>query len=239
MKILRQILCMALSITILFAFSACANLNAVFKETKDGVINTVSETEYEFLAMEGTLFYFGELKFRGSVKGEDKILHHLSSLHRTGLYSIKNDDDHNILIRIYPDSEWFGIYRKASLPEFDFSIDNCVRLELIGGSFNDDIIHTTCGEGITDKAEIAEFLSDVRSQVADEDELFDLITKPNGMLENCYSNCAIYGFFEEEPNLAIRMQITSYNDLVYSISIGQEEYVLPEEWLERLQNCSH
>ncbi|MBQ8395763.1 MAG: hypothetical protein IJX54_02055, partial [Oscillospiraceae bacterium] len=61
-------------------------------------------------------------------------------------------------------------------------------------------------------------------------------TKPNGLLENCYGYGVVYGFFEEEPNLAVRLYVTSYNDLAYSIDFGFEEYVLPEEWLERLKS---
>ena len=46
----------------------------------------------------------------------------------------------------------------------------------------------------------------------------------------------IYGFFENEPNLAIRMDITSYNDLAYSVSINDKEYVLPEKWIQKFLN---
>lgn len=232
-RFIRKSLCLALSITILFAFTACAN--TVFEETESGILDTSSGTEYEFLTTEGTLRYFGELTFQGSVRGEKKFTKHLSSWFKTGLFSVENDESHNILIRRHPDSEWSSIYRKSSLPEFDFSVDNCIRLELISGGR--DVIHLTCGDGITDKSEIAEFLTDIRSQQTErEADLFGLVTKPNGMLENCYTYASIYGFFEEEPNLAIRMSITSYNDLAYSVSIDGIDYVLPEEWLERLQN---
>ena len=30
------------------------------------------------------------------------------------------------------------------------------------------------------------------------------------------------------------MTVTSYNDLAFSVSIGDRSYVLPEKWLERL-----
>jgi len=63
-----------------------------------------------------------------------------------------------------------------------------------------------------------------------------LVKQPDGMLENCYIYGVLYGFFAEEPNLAVRMEITSYNDLAYSISIEEKEYALPAEWLERLKN---
>jgi hypothetical protein len=56
------------------------------------------------------------------------------------------------------------------------------------------------------------------------------------MLENCYVYGVIYGFFEEESNIVIRMDITSYNDLAYSVSIEGKDYVLPTEWLQKLEN---
>ena len=64
--------------------------------------------------------------------------------------------------------------------------------------------------------------------------LYDLIEKPDGTLENCYLYGVIYGFFEEEPNLALRMEVTSYNDMAYSINMDDNEYVLPPEWLQKL-----
>ena len=155
-------------------------------------------------------------------------------------YIKKMIDNDNILIRYAPDSEWFSIYRNASLPSFDFSVDNCSRIELVfeNGYLENNIIHATCGDGITDKSEIDEFLSEIRSQQnPDEAGLYDLIRKPNGMLENCYVYAVVYGYFEDEPNLVTRMDITSYNDLAYSIMIECEEYVLPVEWLEKLENA--
>ena len=74
------------------------------------------------------------------------------------------------------------------------------------GNAESDVIHTTCDDGIVEASEIAEFLSDVRSQKDPREAgLYDLIKKPDGMLENCYVYGVIYGFFEEEPNLAVRI----------------------------------
>lgn len=176
------------------------------------------------------------LSIKGYFFGEEKELQHMGLGDPTGMYSLSTTDD--IMIRIHPYSEWHAIYRKASLPEFDMTIDNCIRLELVEGfEFPQDATHATCGEGITDPEVIAEFLADIRSQPdPDEAGLYDMITKPNGLLENCYGYGVVYGFFEEEPNLAVRLYVTSYNDLAYSIDFGFEEYVLPEEWLERLKS---
>lgn len=198
-----------------------------------------SGVEYTHLANEGILYYLGDLDFIGSIQGEEKTSQHLGLSYQTGMFAIKDADNDNILIRYAPDNEWFSIYRKTSLPSFDSSVDNCVRLEFIAGIENteSDAIHTTCGDGIVDTSEIAEFLSDVRSQKDPREAgLYDLIKKPDGMLENCYVYGVVYCFFVEEPNLAVRLDITSYNDLAYSISIDGKEYVLPIEWLQKLEN---
>lgn len=236
---IKKCLCTVLLLSILFTFSACTETNRVFKQTEDGNLFNASGTEYEYLAGEGVLYYFGDLEFQGNVEGEKETSQHLGSSYKTGLFSIKNDKNNNILIRYSPNNEWFSIYRKTSLPQFDFSVDNCIRLELVSGEGNieRDGIHTTCGDGISRKSEITEFLSDVRSQTAPSAAgLYDLITKPDGSLDNCYLYAVIYGFFEDETNLAIRMNITSYNDLAYSVFIEGKEYVLPLTWIERLQN---
>lgn len=238
-RFIKKSLCTVLSISILFVFSACTETNGVFTRTEDGNLVDVSGTEYEYLTFEGVLYYFGDLIFQGSVEGEEKTSQHLGVSYQTGLFSIKNDEANNILIRRSPNNEWSSIYRKTSLPPFDFSVDNCIRLELVLGTGNieSDGIHTTCGDGISSKSEIAEFLADVRSQIDPREAgLYDLITKPDGMLENCYMYAVIYGFFEDDPNLAIYMNITSYNDLAYSVSIEGNDYVLPTTWIERLQN---
>lgn len=254
---MKKILVIILAFSIIFAFSACTkknddskepeNKNMVssndeFTELENGNIVSPSGIEYSFLANEDRLYYFGELDFEGSVSGEDKTSQHLSMSYQTGMFSIKDDKAQNILIRHSSNSEWFGIYRKSSLPPFDFSADNCIRLELVLDQNNEtnNIIHTTCGDGITDKTEISKFLSDVRSQKNPREAgLYDLVTKPDGMLENCYRYAVIYGFFEDEPNLAICMPVTSFNDLAYSVTIDDRQYVLPEIWIEQLQNINN
>ena len=154
------------------------------------------------------------------------------------IHTLKDDESKNVLIRIIPENEWFAIYRKTSLPPVDFSVDNCSRLELIAGSrFKDyDTKHKTCGEGITDPEQIAAFLETVRAQKsADEAGLYEMITGPEGYFINCYSYATVYGYFAEEPNVAVVLDITSFNDQAYSITIDDTEYVLPEEWLEILE----
>lgn len=87
MKIARYIkesLCTVLSVLILFAFSACTEANDVstntesfstetndvFTKTESLNVVDASGTEYEFIAVESSLYYLGELVFQGSVEGE-------------------------------------------------------------------------------------------------------------------------------------------------------------------------
>lgn len=211
----------------------------IFNQNENGnLVNTAGE-EYAHLANEGFLCYFGELKYEGSVDGEEKASQHLDYSYQTGMFSISDNESNSILIRYVPNDEWYGIYRKTSLPALDTSLENCCRLELVVGNgyTEEDVAHMTCGEGITTASEIQEFLKDVRSQQNPHDAgLYDMITKPDGMFENCYLYGVIYGFFEDEPYLAIPMSVTSFNDQAYSVQIDEKEYVLPEEWLHRLQN---
>ncbi len=210
--------------------------SSVFTKAENGNLISPSGVEYAHLANEGFLYYLGELEFVGSVQGEEASSQHLGATYQTGMFAIKNSGNDNILIRISPNSEWFSIYRKASLATFDYSADNCVRFELILLTFPLSDIHTTCKGGISDKTEIANFLSDVRSQKDPHAAgLYALVTKPDGFLENCYGYGCILGFFEDEPNLAIKMNVTSFNDLGYSVSYVDKEYVLPGSWLWKLQ----
>ena len=211
--------------------------DAAFSAIENNGLTNNSGTKYTLLAPEGKLYYLGELDFIGGVQCESKTLNHLYSSFQTGLFKIKNAENDNILIRVSPDSEWFAIYRKSSLPEFDFSLENCIRLELVSGigDTKNDSIHKSCNDGITDKTEIKSFLTDIKSQKSPKDAgLNDFVLQPDGSFENCYVYAVIYGYFEEEPDLVIRMQVWSYNDLAYSVSIEDKEYVLPDEWFEKL-----
>ena len=218
--------------------------NSVFTKTENGNLISAAGVEYSHLANEGVLYYLGELEFVGSIQEEEQTSQHLGLSYQTGMYAIKNSPNDNIFIRYAPNNEWFSIYRKSDLPVSDFSVDNCIRLEFVPGIGNQEkaSIHVNCNGGIVDKSKITEFFANIRSQKSPREAgLYDFIKQPNGMLENCYVYGVVYGFFKDEPNLVIRMEITSYNDLAYTISIGESEYVLPELWLEELQNshCTH
>ena len=235
---MKKVLCLIV-VTFILLCGCSPTKEESFTENKNGNIVNNSGVEYALLANEGLLYYFGELEFVGSIQGEEKTSQHLGLSYQTGMFAIKDADNDNILIRHTPDNEWFSIYRKTSLSSFDFAVDNCIRFEFVPGIGNaeSNVIHTTCGDGLVDTSEIAKFLSDIRSQKNPREAgLYDLIKKPDGMLENYYVYGVVYGFFEEEPNLAVRMDITSYNDLAFSISIEDKEYVLPAEWLQKLEN---
>jgi len=234
---MKKVLCLIIA-TLTLLCGCSPTKEDTFTENKNGNIVSNLGVEYTHLANEGVLYYLGDLDFIGSIQGEETS-QHLGLSYQTGMFAIKDADNDNILIRRAPNNEWFSIYRKTSLPSFDFAADNCIRFEFVSGTVNteDDATHTTCDDGIVGASEIAEFLSDVRSQKDPREAgLYDLIKKPDGMLENCYVYGVVYGFFEEEPNLALRMDITSYNDLAYSISIEGEDYVLPAEWIQKLEN---
>jgi len=235
-RIIVCLLCLIFSLIILLC--ACSH-ESIFTKNENNNIVSNSGIEYTHLANEVDLYYFGNLEFVGSIHGEKKTSQHLGDSYKTGMFSIKEAENDNILIRRLPDNEWFAIYRKASLPDFDFSVENSSRLEFVSGTgiTEEDLIHTTCGDGITDRSVINAFLSEIRMQKGPREAgLYELIEEPDGTLRNCYFYGVIYGFFDEEPNLAVRMDITSYNDLAYSIFIEGKEYVLPTEWLEKFEN---
>lgn len=227
----------------LLLLCGCAESDPVKEETVftiNAAGNLVSEqgVEYAFLANESVLYYLGDWEFVGRVQGEEETYQHLGLTIQTGMFAIQNAENDNILIRRIPDNEWFAVYRKTALPAFDFTPENCVRLEFVPGNGFcwEDAPHATCGDGITDQAEISAFLSEIRMQDDPRKAgLYDLAKNPDGTLENSYICGAIYGFFEEEPNLVIRMMVTSYNDLAYSVSLDGREYVLPAQWLQKLQ----
>lgn len=229
-------------LSLLLFLSGCSNeniapKNIIFRENENGNLVSPSGVEYEFLANEGFLYYLGDLEFVGPVEGEAASFQHFGVTIYTGMFRIVGDESESVLIRRLPNSEWFAIYRKVSLPDFDYSLDNCIRLEFIPGCTmpGNDGAHRFCGDGITDSAKIGEFLTQVRMQQdPHEAGLYEMITKPDGFLENCYQYGSVYGYFEEEPNLVVQMTVWSFNDLAYSINMGRNEYVLPAEWLEIL-----
>ena len=231
---MKKLICV---VTVLLLLLCGCSSDVAFTEKENGVLVREDGVEYVHVANEGRLYYLGEREFVGRVAGEKRFNRHLGGKFQTGMFAIKGSENDNVLIRCLPDSEWLGIYRKASLPAFDFSVERCIRLELVMEHWDIEAhgVHTTCVQGLTDPSEIAAFLADVRAQKSPREAgLYDLVRKPDGSLENCAVNAVIYGFFAEEPNLVLLMEVTSYNGLAYSVSIEGKDYVLPASWMEKL-----
>lgn len=53
------------------------NEATTFTQRNDGILVSNTGVEYEFLAMEWDLHYFGEPVYLGPVQGEEEYLHHL------------------------------------------------------------------------------------------------------------------------------------------------------------------
>jgi hypothetical protein len=225
-----------LLIASLFILCGCSH-EPVFTELKNGNVVSPDGVEYTLIGTEPEVYYLGTLTFEAGVKGEETYNHRLGKPSRNGMYSIAESATDDILIRKLPDSEWYSVYRKATRPPLDLSPERCVRLELFS-SANPDLLavdHANCADGIRDPEVIAEFFSDVRKQKSPEEaELYDMIRKPDGYLDNCYSYGVVFAFFEDEPDLVLPLFLTSFNDLAYSVSIEGKSYVLPEEWLDLL-----
>ena len=213
--------------------------DAPFSLDKNRNIIDDNGTVYSFLATEADLCCLGELEFLGGINGEEVVSQHLGLEFQTGMYSLKNDETKDVLVRQFPDNEWCSIYRKSEKPKFDFSLYNCTRLEFVkgNGDLAEDGIHATCGDGITNKSEISAFFSEVKKQKSPaEAGLYDKIANSDGTLSNCTVIGVIYAFFEGEPNLAKSMRVTSYNHIAYSVSIDENEYVLPETLINNLKS---
>lgn len=251
MNTFKRLFCLLLCIVSVLSLASCADTaksaahntaaaatepETLFKANGSECFISPSGEEYTFLANEGILYYFGQTYFLAGVEGEAKTTSHLGLSSRNGFYALENDNENSILIRRRPNNEWFAIYRKASLPPLDYSVDNCIRLELLTDrQMRRDPVHTACGDGITDPEEIQQFLSEIRAQQSPRDAgYYDRITKPDGMLDKCYVYGTVYGFFADEPNVAVAMEILSFNDLGYAITIDSKQYVLPDTWLQRL-----
>jgi hypothetical protein len=228
-------------IFVIFSQNSC-KFDDHFIEKRNGNIISPEGIEYVFLAHEGFVCTFGESKFLGKIRGEYPKLHHLGGSLNTGMYScdIENLD---ILYRIKPNNEWRTYYRKASLPKIELIPENCIRFEFIRykkkeyyeNNISSSQIHMICNEGLTNVEEIQSFLNSIKKEKSpSEAGLYELITNEDGRLENCYLMGCVYGYFENETNLAISYNVWSFDDRFYSIDTDFGKYVLPIEWLDKL-----
>ena len=124
------------------------------------------------------------------------------------------------------------MYVKSDLLKTEVSLDNCIRFVLVEGSLFSNTEVPSAPKGIT---ECEQFLSDIRSgQTAKDAGLYDLVKQPDGTWKNLYVYGSVCGVLQEDINLVIPLTVMSFDDKAYSIKIDDTEYVLPEEWLEKL-----
>ena len=215
-----------LLIAILLSFPACSNVE--FTEIENKVVVSNDGSEYIFVGFEGDVFSFGELNFIGNVSGEKSTFNHLGSTIKTGMYSVGGSKD--ILMRYFPNNEFAAIYIKSDLLKTEVALENCVRFEFIKRLGDND--EKNSNKSIT---ECVEFLNAIKSGLtAQEAKLYDLVKQPDGTLKNCYVYGYICGVLQENLNLVIPLEVVSFDGKAFSIKIDNEEYALPEEWLDKL-----
>ena len=228
---MRKISIIFICLVIVFSFVACTN-NVEFTETENNTIVATDGTEYTFVGYEGRVWSFGEWEFIGHVKGEKETFIHLFNIVKTGMYSVNSSQD--VLARYFPDNEFAAIYVKSELLKTEVTLDNCIRFDFVKGLlFNNDetIISKT---GIT---ECEDFLNEIKSgQTAKDAGLYDLVKQPDGMLKNCYVYGYACGVIQDDVNIVIPLQVMSFDDKAYSITIDDIEYVLTQEWVDKLIN---
>ena len=228
---MRKISIIFICLVIVFSFVACTN-HVEFTETENNTIVTTDGTEYTFVGNEGRVWCFGESEFIGHVKGEKKTFVHLTNMIKTGMYSVNGSQD--VLVRYFPDNEFAAIYVKSELLKTEVTLDNCIRFVFVKGLlFNNDeaIISKT---GIT---ECEDFLNEIKSgQKAKDAGLYDLVKQPDGRLKNCYVYGYACGVIQDDVNIVIPLQVMSFDDKAYSITIDDIEYVLTQEWVDKLIN---
>ncbi len=232
---MKKIIRLSLTLVMVFCLLIYSNTE-LFKEEGYTIISP-GGIKYVFLANEeeSLVTTFGSRYFLGRIEGEKTSFCHLDAEMYTGIYSCEKDPERRTLVRVVPDSEWLFYYRKASLPKLDLTPDNCIRFELIKDNpWIPDIKHMTCNDGIVNPDDLKAFLADVRSQkTAEEAGLYNLVRKPDGTLDN-HINYVAFGYFKDEPNLAIKLYVSNFNNEAYSIEIDGKEYVLPEKWYKAL-----
>ena len=228
---MKKVFVIFICLVVIFSFSACTN-NVKFTETENNTIVTTDGTEYTFVGNEDRVWCFGEWEFIGHVKGEKKTFDHLTNKIKTGMYSVNGSQD--VLVRYFPDNEFAAMYVKSELLKTEVTLDNCIRFDFVKGSlFNNDetIISKT---GIT---ECEDFLNEIKSgQKAKDAGLYDLVRQPDGRLKNCYVYGYACGVIQDDVNIVIPLQVMSFDDKAYSITIDDIEYVLTQEWVDKLIN---
>ena len=149
---------------------------------------------------------------------------------KTGMYSVNGSQD--VLVRYFPDNEFAAMYVKSELLKTEVTLDNCIRFEFVKGLLFSGNETTISKNRIT---ECEEFLNEIKSgKTAKDAGLYDLVKQPNGMLKNCYVYGYVCGVIQEDLNIVIPLRVTSFDDKAYSIIIDDIEYVLTQEWVDKL-----
>ena len=228
---MRKISIIFICLVIVFSFVACTN-NVELTETENNTIVTTDGTEYTFVGYEGRVWSFGEWEFIGHVKGEKETFIHLSNIVKTGMYSVNSSQD--VLTRYFPDNEFAAIYVKSELLKTEVTLDNCIRFDFVKGLLVNNEETIISKTGIT---ECEDFLNEIKSgQKAKDAGLYDLVKQPDGMLKNCYVYGYACGVIQDDVNIVIPLQVMSFDDKAYSITIDDIEYVLTQEWVDKLIN---
>lgn len=226
---MRRLSIVFMCLVIIFSLIACSN-NVEFTETENKTIVSTDGTEYTFVGYEGRLWCFGEQEFVGHVKGEKKTFVHLTNKIKTGMCSVNDSQD--VLVRCFPDNELTAIYVNSELLKKEVTLDNCIRFEFVKGSLFNDKKTTLSKKGIT---ECEQFLDEIKNgQKAKDAGLYDLVKQPDGMLKNCYVYGYVCGVIQENINIVIPLKVMSFDDKAYSIRIDDIEYVLTQEWVDKL-----
>ncbi len=227
---MKKLTIVFLCFVIILSFVACTN-NAMFTEAENKTVVSADGTEYAFVGTEGRVWCLGEWDFIGHIKGEKKAFVHLTNIIKTGMYSVNDSQD--VLVRYFPDNEFAAIYVRSELLKTEITLNNCIRFGFIKGPlFSKE--ETLLSKGTT---ECAQFLNEIKNgQEAKDAGLYDLVRQPNGMLKNCYVYGYACGIIQEDINIVIPLEIMSFDDKAYSIRIDYKEYVLPQEWMDKLIN---
>lgn len=226
---IRKLFTIFICLAIVFSFTACNN-NVKFTKTENKTIVANDGTEYVFVGNEYDVWCFGEWEFIGHIAGEKKTFVHITDEIKTGMYSVNGSQD--VLVRYWPNNEFAAIYVKSDLLKTEISLDHCIRFEFVEYSLFDHAENLNSKKGIT---ECEQFLNEIKSaQKAEDAGLYDLVKQPDGMLKKCYVYGYVCGFLQEDVNLVIPLEVMSFDDKAYSITIDDIEYVLSKEWLDKL-----
>ncbi len=207
-------------------------ISPLFRETAEGTVVAPDGTEYIRVGTENEFRILGQSEHLGYIEGEVKSFTHLFSQIQTGMYGV--DGDTATLLRYFPDCEFASCYVRSDCLKTQVSLDNCIQFTL--GKFDAQPAEITDSQkGIMGNEECSAFLREISGgQTAQDAGLYELVRQPDGFLKNCYVYGYAYGIVQKTLNLVMPLEIISFDDKAYAITIDGTQYVLPESWLTRL-----